>query len=109
MKQIEIKLNTVPSLQAVFGNEALKSIFKAISAESDIEITTQDVISYLKIEQRCYPSLYHFAFNENVGGTSLSLDISNDEGKTFPVTLIWKEIFELTEEQANVKIQSNLS
>ncbi len=97
-KIIDIKLNNVPTLNQVFGNEALKSIFKAISNPDaiEIELSPADIISYLRIEQKCYPRLYKFSFTEHIN--QHSLDISNDEGETYPVTLTWKEVSELNNE-----------
>ncbi len=90
--KIKINLETMPEIGQIVSDSTLQGLLKAITREQGESLTAGDVIGFLTVNKAIYyPSINKYAMRYE----EPTLHISADDGKTFPLSLTWSEIFEL--------------
>lgn len=73
------------------------------------EVSMGELINYLAVRDALYPTTVNdLGYIKDLFPEAVLL-VSNDKGKTYSLTLTWKEVIELEPHEADLLTQENLS
>lgn len=79
-------------------NDVLTRMVATVN-EGRAQISMGEIAAYLNVRNAIYPTIHKFASMPEDG----SLLISEDGGKTYTITLTWKEVHELSDTEKEIQ------